>query len=208
MWEIWAVMQFVQQFTMAKKNEMILASDVYNINPNLLPLIKKFTSGGATTADIGLLLGYTQGNIGKWIKKIKKKYPELAEAWKTGVNLAEVALVAKAMQLAFGYDYDEITERFKNVVIGYTDAKKPITREVPYGEKKITRKNIKGDKDLLKFLLINRLPDYFADKKQVDITKHIDVEAATEDEIRQFAGKLIQVVDNKKKIELKVIDTE
>ena len=189
---------------MAKKNEMILASDVYNINPNLLPLIKKFTSGGATTADIGLLLGYTQGDIGKWIKKIKKKYPELAEAWKTGVNLAEVALVAKAMQLAFGYDYDEITTKYLNVQAGYSDIGQPIIKEIP-GPKKIIRKNIKGDKDLLKFLLINRLPDYFADKKQVDITKHIDVEAATEDEIRQFAGKLCDLVDEKKKITSKII---
>ena len=184
---------------------MVLASDVYNINPNLLPLIKKFTSGGATTADIGLLLGYTQGDIGKWIKKIKKKYPELAEAWKTGVNLAEVALVAKAMQLAFGYDYDEITVKYRNVSGSRTDTGEPIIREVPDG-RKIVRKNIKGDKDLLKFLLINRLPDYFADKKIIDVTKHTDVEAATEDEIRQFAGRLMEVVDKRKTIESKEIE--
>lgn len=191
-----------------KKNEMILASDVYNINPNLLPLIKKFTSGGATTADIGLLLGYTQGDIGKWIKKIKKKYPELAELWETGVNLAEVALVAKAMQLAFGYNYDEITTRYKNVQAGYSETGQPIIREVPSGEKKIVKKQIKGDKDLLKFLLINRLPDYFADKKTIDVTKHTDIEAATEEEIKQFAGKLMETVNKRKKVESKEIENE
>jgi hypothetical protein len=190
---------------MPKKNEIILKSDCPNVSTKLLPLIKKFTSGGATTADIGMLLGYTQGNIGSWIKKIEKKYPELAEAWKTGVNLAEVALVAKAMQLAFGYDFDETAIRYKNVHKGFTSTGESITKEVPYGEKKVTKKHIKGDKDLLKFLLINRLPDYFADKKTIDVTKHVDIEAATEDEIRNFAGKLMETVDKRKVIESKEI---
>jgi len=193
---------------LVKKNEIIFKSDCPNVSTKLLPLMRKFTSGGASTADIGMLLGYTQGNIGSWIKKIEKKYPELAEVWKTGVNLAEVALVAKAMQLAFGYDFDETATRYKNIHKGFTSEGKPITQEVPYGEKRVTTKHIKGDKDLLKFLLINRLPDYFADKKQVDITKHVDIEAATEDEIRDFAGKLMQVVDKKKKVDIKVISTK
>lgn len=183
--------------------EIQLITNGIEIDTKLLPLIKKFTSGGATLAEIGLLFGYTKKDIGKFIKKLENKYPDLAKSWEIGVNLADTALVATAFAIATGYSCEETKEIFRECV-KYDSTGKPITVPIKTS-KEVKTKHVQPNPDMLKFLLVNRLPEYFSDKRQIDITKHTDLGGVTEEEIRQFAGRLMEVASKRKQIESKEV---
>jgi hypothetical protein len=79
--------------------------------------------------------------------------------------------------------------------VGFDGAKNPIYQEIPESVK-TKKKHAKKNDALLKFLLLNRLPEYFSDTKRVEINKKsIEIKGNTEKEIREFAGKLANFID-------------
>lgn len=89
-----------------------------------------------------------------------------------------------------GYDYEEVDVSIKKVTKYNTDGTTSIV-DIPVGEKR-KKKHSKRNDQLLKFLLSNRLPEYFSDTKKIEINKKsIEIKADTEEQIKSFAGKLI-----------------
>lgn len=172
-------------------------------NDSLLPVIQNLTAEGRSLADIGMLLGYSGKNPAAWLRYVKNKYPDVADAMKVGSQLADTKLIVTAFDAATGYDIEETDTEY--VVINQLDGNKR------YDEKsrKIKRKHIKPDTGLLFRLLCNRLPEYFQDVKKFQVDKRsIDAKVDMNKEISGFAGKLMDVVEDRKQVDAKVVETE
>ncbi len=99
-----------------------------------------------------------------------------------------------AVKAAIGYDYEEIEEKISRVPRNGTDGQILITEVVTGVIKR--KKHAKKSDALLKFLLLNRLPEYFSDTKKVEISKKvIEIKSNSADEIRLFAGKLLDIIE-------------
>lgn len=171
-------------------------------NDALLPVIQNLTAEGRSLADIGMLLGYAGKSPIAWIKYIKNKYPEVADAIKVGTQLADTKLIVTAFDVATGYDVEELDVTLAGV--------RQINGEIDYYEKsrKTKRKHIKPDSTLLFKLLCNRLPEYFQDTKKFEIDKRsVDAKIDMNKEISEFAGKLMDAAKERKEVESKVVET-
>ena len=109
-------------------------------------------------------------------------------------TLANIQLTAAAMKEAMGYDYEDYDQRIV-LAYRYDDHGNQVCNEVP-GEKKIKKKHARGNETLLKFILSNRMPEYFSDVKRLEINKKtIQIKESTAEEIKSFAGKLASVIE-------------
>ena len=157
-----------------------LITDIIKENPDL--------------SDIGTIIGCLgEGSI-KDLEELKKSCSSIDDFLEIARKRADVALVVAAIKAAIGYDYEEIEERISKVPKRGMDDK-VIICDVITG---VTRrkKHAKKSDALLKFLLMNRLPEFFSDTKKVEINKKvIEIKGNTEEEIRRFAGGLLKAID-------------
>jgi len=144
----------------------------------------------------------------KWLQDLKKECTGIDEFMELASQRANVALVAAAVEAAVGYDYEEIKQEYMKVHKGYDDNNEPIIVEIP-GKRTTNKKHTKKDGSMLKFLLINRLPDYFSDTKKFEINKKtVELKGVTEEEIKGFAGKLLTVIKERKVVDSEFVETE
>lgn len=174
---------------------------------SLLPVIQNLSALGKSEADIGVIIGYAGRKPGKFIAGLKKQYPDVAIALEVGRRMADIELVTTAFEAATGYDYTEETKDYKIVHIVNEETGEVVREEKRLIKHKKMKKHQRPDSAVLKMLLLSRLPDYFIDSKKVTLTQIMEGDP-TEDEIRKFAGKLMQLVNPTKVIEAKVIDSE
>ena len=162
-------------------------------NTVLLPAIQNLTGLGCTEADVGLILGYAGKDAREWIKGLKKRNIDVRDACVLGKEMANIALVSRAWQLAVeGYDYLEEETTYKIV-----DGKR-VESEV-----KTKKKHTKPNTALLQTLLRSRLPQDFSQKIQID-KRTMNIDMDSEEEVNSFFGNLI----NKKIVESKEVETE
>lgn len=156
-----------------------LVTDIIKENPDL--------------SDIGTIIGCLGKGSIKELEELKKNCSSIDEFLDIARKRADVALVVAAIKAAVGYDYEEIEERISKVPKRGTDDKIIIT-DVLTGVTK-RKKHAKKSDALLKFLLMNRLPQYFSDVKKVEINKKvIEIKGNIEQEIKEFAGRLLDVI--------------
>jgi len=128
------------------------------------------------------------------IVELKDKCKDIDEFMELAAKRADVALIVAAMKAAMGYDYIEEETLYRKVP-KYDSNGCLVMEEIPADVKK-RKKHSKPSEALLKFVLINRLPEYFSDSKKVEINKRtIEIRRNTEAEIKQFAGKLMEIID-------------
>jgi len=178
------------------------------VNCALVPIIKDLGNLGYSEADIGIIIAAAGKNPQKWFNNLKKKYPNVDDIGQLATTLANIQLVVAAMQAALGYDYVE--EEIKYKVIEKCD---PVAGKVwdEYIEesRKVKPKHAKKDKDLLKFLLVNRLSEYFSDIKKIQVDKRtIEFKGDMSEEIKSFAGKLLDSIRDKKQVESREVEVE
>jgi len=175
---------------------------------NLLPVIQNLAAEQRSLADIGMLLGYAGKNPEKWIRYLKSKYPEVADALTAGARMADVKLIVTAFDAATGYDVEEEIIDYKNLPERKVDGQTIPATTVELG-KKVKIKHILPDTTLLFKLLCNRLPEYFSDTKKVEIDKRsVDMEIDMNKEIASFAGKLMEAAQYRKKVESKEVENK
>lgn len=170
----------------------------------LLPIIQNLASLGKSEADVGMLIGYTGRKPEKFIEELKEQYPDVLTALEIGRKLADIKIVTTAFEAAIGCKYIEEVkeygfEKVKNEETG------EITRKKILKKIKKTPKHIKPDAAILKMLLLSRLPEYFIDSKKVTLTLPADGNV-TEDEIRRFAGRLLEALPKKQVDSKEIID--
>ena len=131
--------------------------------------IGRYASCGVTE---GQLAEYY--NVGKtsWAK-YKKENHEFSETLLKATQKAKTELVSRSYEVAMGYDYEE------TVTVTLKDTKGNVT-----GSKTTVRKcHAKADAGMLQFLLINRMPEFFARDPQLIALRKKQLELAE-------AGKL------------------
>lgn len=156
---------------------------------------------GATYADIGMIMGYAGKNLKDWVKTLIKKYPDAKEAVRVGKALADINLVSKAYIAAVGYDYEE--KYFRTVKIKGEDGECEMDY-VPYSK---SCKHAKPSSDLIKFLLPNRMPEYFRDVKYLEIDKRsVEFKGDINKEIASFFGKLTDIAKERKRVGSEIVE--
>lgn len=159
----------------------------------LVQLTRDVTAQSPDISTLGMIIGTLSSDV-KALEKLKKEAGSVEEFLALAGDLANVALVAAATKAAIGYDRDEVQVETKRFVDGYNTDGTVRIKDVPVGEKR-TNRHVKPSETLLKFLLTNRLPQYFSDTKKVEINKKvIEIREDAEAEIKAFAGKLLDAV--------------
>lgn len=172
-------------------------------NDVLLPVIQNLSAEGKSLADIGMLLGYAGKSPAAWLKYIKNKYPEVADALAVGAQMADTKLIVTAFDVATGYDIEEVDIEY--VTINQLDGDKRYEEK----NRKIKRKHIQPNATLLFKLLCTRMPKYFSDTKKFEVDRRsANVKIDMNKEISEFAGKLMQATKDRKQVDSKVVETE
>jgi len=128
-------------------------------------------------SDIGTIIALLGSESAKDLEQLKESCASVDEFLDLARQRADIMLVTAAIKAAVGYEY-------------------AVTQEYKDGSSKQKKKYVPADTPLLKFILINRLPEYFSDTKKVEINrKNIDIKANTEEEIKKFAGKLMNIIE-------------
>lgn len=167
-----------------------------SLNKELSLVVKDLIEQGQSIADIGIILGCLGKDAKKWLADLKKECTTIDEFLEIASKRADIALVAAAVEAATGYDYEEKDTEYIKVMKGYeaNDKAKPVLADVEKGHK-IKRRHAKKNDTLLKFILKNRLPEYFQDVSKVEVNKKtIEIKQITEDEIKSFAGRLLETI--------------
>jgi len=167
-----------------KKKTKTIKPDKFELM--LLPVITDLTANGKSQADIGVMLGFAGKDPKGWFERLRKNYSDIDRAWEAGKNAADTHLVMKAFQRAVGYDIvsEEIKYEYKD------------NKWIPV-EKKTTPRHIPAETSLLKFFMINRLPEFF--KKANELNKNQSpLNGDIRSEILAFVGKLADVVQDTK----------
>ena len=172
----------------------------------LAVIIKDLVKADIDISDVGTIIACLKGDV-KSLKELKDECSSIDEFLDLASKKANIALVTAAIEAAIGYDYVE-TEQLIRKVPHYDEHGKVEIREIP-ADLKIKTKHAKKNDQLLKFILSNRLPEYFNDTKRVEINKKtIEIKANTEQEIRSFAGRLLDAFKDEKIIEAEIVETD
>ncbi len=165
--------------------------------------IARMTALGFTEKDLGFIFGVTGEAVHKW----KSRYPELKEEIANLKPVAGTHFVAQMTRSAMGYEYEEETKRF----VPRVDEETGEVGEV-LQTRTIKTKHQPGNPQLAMFMAVNLWPDLF--KNKFEISKNetkIEFKAElTGEEIKSFAGKLLEISDEvkSKKVESKIINEQ
>jgi hypothetical protein len=145
-------------------------------------IVQDLVKSNPDVSDVGMIIALLKDDV-KSLEKLKKECTDIDEFLQIASRMANVALVTS--------ETEQIIHKFPK----YDENGTPFSLEVE-GDKKVKKRHAKKDGQLLKFILSNRLPEYFNDTKKVEINKKtIEIKADTEAEIRGFAGRLLDVID-------------
>jgi len=154
--------------------------------------VKDLIRDGRDSADIGVIIGCLGQESALWLTDLKAQCLTTEEFIEAASQRADIALVAAAVEAALGYNYTEV-DQFYTKKKGEKNGK-PITLDVE-GDRKVKTRHAKKNDALLKFILKNRLPEYFQDIQKVEINKKsIEIQQINAGEIKSFAGRLLEAI--------------
>ena len=169
-----------------------------DLNKELALVVKDLIESDQSISDIGTIIGCLGKDSVKWLKDLKKECTSIDEFIDMARARADIALVAAAIEAALGYDYEEVDQEYFKIA-GYDDDGLPLDRLVE-GKKRVKTRHAKKNDALLKFILKNRLPEFFQDVQKVQINKtNIEIKEVTAGEIKQFAGRLMEAITENQK---------
>lgn len=132
------------------------------IAPEGLLKIQGWARDGLSDKQIAHNIGITQTTLYEW----QKRFPELSEALKKGKEVVDREVENALLKRALGYEYDEITQE-------------PVTdKDTGITEMRVTKrvtKQIVPDVTAQIFWLKNRKPEEFRDKRDVELSGHVDL---------------------------------
>lgn len=124
--------------------------------------VQGWARDGLSNEQIAHNMGITFQTLYKW----QDKYSELREALKKGKEVVDREVENALLKRAMGYEYDEITQE-------------PVTdKDTGITEMRVTKrvtKQIAPDVTAQIFWLKNRKPDEFRDKRDVELSGHVDL---------------------------------
>lgn len=132
------------------------------IAPEGLLKIQGWARDGLSDKQIAHNIGITQTTLYEW----QKRFPELSEALKKGKEVVDREVENALLKRAMGYEYTEVTQE---------PVKNKDTGEVQMRVTKRVTKQIVPDVTAQIFWLKNRKPDEFRDKRDVELSGHVDL---------------------------------
>lgn len=124
--------------------------------------VQGWARDGLSNEQIAHNMGITFQTLYKW----QDKYSELREALKKGKEVVDREVENALLKRAMGYEYDEVTQE-------------PVTdKDTGITEMRVTKrvtKQIAPDVTAQIFWLKNRKPDEFRDKRDVELSGHVDL---------------------------------
>lgn len=133
------------------------------IAPEGLLKIQGWARDGLSDKQIAHNIGITQTTLYEW----QKRFPELSEALKKGKEVVDREVENAMLKRALGYDYEEVVQR-------------PVVVDKETGETEMrvvqrVNKHVAPDVTAQIFWLKNRKPDEFRDKRDVELSGHVDL---------------------------------
>lgn len=132
------------------------------IAPEGLLKIQGWARDGLSDKQIAHNIGITQTTLYEW----QKRFPELSEALKKGKEVVDREVENALLKRAMGYEYTEVTQE---------PVKNKDTGEVQMRVTKRVTKQIVPDVTAQIFWLKNRKPEEFRDKRDVELSGHVDL---------------------------------
>lgn len=132
------------------------------IAPEGLLKIQGWARDGLSDKQIAHNIGITQTTLYEW----QKRFPELSEALKKGKEVVDREVENALLKRAMGYEYTEVTQE---------PVKNKDTGEVQMRVTKRVTKQIVPDVTAQIFWLKNRKPNEFRDKRDVELSGHVDL---------------------------------
>ena len=140
------------------------------IAPEGLLKIQGWARDGLSDKQIAHNIGITQTTLYEW----QKRFPELSEALKKGKEVVDREVENALLKRAMGYEYTEVTQE-------------PVTdKDTGVTEMRVTKrvtKQIVPDVTAQIFWLKNRKPNEFRDKRDVDLSGHVELPVVLHDDI-------------------------
>lgn len=124
--------------------------------------VQGWARDGLSDEQIAHNIGINKGTLCVW----KNRFPEFADAIKKGKEVVDREVENAMLKRALGYEYDEVTQE------PATDKDTGIT------EMRVTKrvtKQVAPDVTAQIFWLKNRKPDEFRDKRDVELSGHVDL---------------------------------
>lgn len=132
--------------------------------------VQGWARDGLSNEQIAHNIGITFQTLYKW----QDKYSELREALKKGKEVVDREVENALLKRAIGYEYDEVT-------------REPVTdKDTGITEMRVTKrvtKQIVPDVTAQIFWLKNRKPNEFRDKRDVDLSGHVELPVILRDDI-------------------------
>nr|DAG48748.1 MAG TPA: terminase small subunit [Caudoviricetes sp.] len=124
--------------------------------------VQGWARDGLSDEQIAHNIGINKGTLCVW----KNRFPEFADAIKKGKEVVDREVENAMLKRALGYEYDEVTQE-------------PVTdKDTGITEMRVTKrvtKQIVPDVTAQIFWLKNRKPDEFRDKRDVELSGHVDL---------------------------------
>jgi len=161
--------------------------------------VKDLLQNNQNISDVGMILGALGQDTTRWLDNLKQECSSIEEFLSLARQRADIELIAAAVREAMGYEYDEVDTELCKVPDGYDKKNKPKFKYVE-GNKKSKKRKYRGDNALLKFILKNRLPEYFSETSKIEINKKsIEIKEVAAREIEEFGRKLLESVNDENK---------
>lgn len=132
--------------------------------------VQGWARDGLSNEQIAHNMGITFQTLYKW----QDKYSEIREALKKGKEVVDREVENALLKRAMGYEYDEVTEE---------PVEDKDTGEVQMRVTKRVTKQIAPDVTAQIFWLKNRKPNEFRDKRDVDLSGHVELPVVLRDDI-------------------------
>lgn len=124
--------------------------------------IQGWARDGLSEEQIAHNMGIARFTLSEW----KKKFPVLSDTIKKGKEVVDREVENAMLKRALGYEYDEVTQE-------------PVTdKDTGVTEMRVTKrvtKQIVPDVTAQIFWLKNRKPEEFRDKRDVELSGHVDL---------------------------------
>ncbi len=174
----------------------------------LIPVLRNLSALGMSESDIGVVIGYAKRDAKKFLDQLKKDYPDVKNALALGAKIADTELVTTAMEVALGYDYtEEVKEWIFEEVLDDEGEPTGERRKVLNKVRKY-KKHQKPDSTMLKMMLLSRLTDQFIESKAAGVGRSPLDDDATDEEIRRFAGAIMNMLPKKLVESTEVVENE
>ena len=137
------------------------------LTPESLLKLEAWARNGLTDEQIAKNMGINRQTLIEW----KKRYTDISDTLKKGKEVVDIQVENALLKRAIGYEYDEVTYEYGS-------------------ETKRVTKQVAPDVTAQIFWLKNRKPADWRDKKDIDLSGHVESKSMTDDELQEKIAKL------------------